>query len=222
MASRVLVVDDEESILEFVCMGLEYEGFETATASSGKDALDRFRAVAPHLIILDWLLPDLDGIAVCRSVRTISDVPILMLTSKGEVDDRVLGLESGADDYLPKPFKFKELLARVRALLRRSGADHGRTLAFGDLALNQATREVRRAGKPVDLTRREFELLELLMRRPRQVFTRDQVLNQLWGWEYDGDTNVVEVHVSALRAKLGDHDRRLIRTIRGVGYALGG
>ncbi|MBI3964603.1 MAG: response regulator transcription factor, partial [Chloroflexi bacterium] len=152
----------------------------------------------------------------------ISDVPILMLTAKGELDDKVLGLESGADDYLPKPFKFKELLARVRALLRRAGADQGRTLTFADLVLDRATREVTRAGRSVDLTLREYELLELLLRRPRQIFTREQILNHLWGWEFNGDTNVVEVHVSALRAKLGDQDRRLIRTVRGVGYGLGG
>ncbi len=220
--SRILVVDDEESIIEFVCMGLQYEGFETATAETGWAALDRFRSFAPHLVILDWMLPDLDGLAVCKRLRATSDVPILMLTAKGELDDKVLGLESGADDYVPKPFKFRELLARVRALLRRTNADPGRTLVFGDLALDRATREVTRAGVPVALTRREFELLELLLGRPRQVFTRDQVLTHLWGWEFEGDTKVVEVHRSALRAKLGDHDRSLIRTVRGVGYALGG
>ena len=222
MASRVLVVDDEETIVEFVCMGLQYEGFETASADTGRAALAKFRAVSPHLIILDWMLPDLDGITVCRELRAISDVPVLMLTAKSELEDKVLGLESGADDYLPKPFKFRELLARVRALLRRSGADHGRRLAFDDVTLDQATREVARAGRAIELTRREYELLELLMRRPRHVLTREQLLDQLWGWEFDGDTNVVEVHVSALRAKLGDRQRRLIRTVRGVGYALGG
>jgi DNA-binding response OmpR family regulator len=222
--ARVLVVDDEASIQELVCVGLEYEGFETQSAVSGRAALTQFRSFRPHLVVLDWLLPDLDGIAVCRALRTVSDVPILMLTAKTELEDKVLGLESGADDYLPKPFKFKELLARVRALLRRAGVDHGRKLIFGDLTLDQGTREVRQGDRLVDLTRREYEVLELLLRRPRQVFSRVQLLNQLWGWEFagDADANVVEVHVSALRAKLGDHERRLIRTVRGVGYALGG
>lgn len=221
-SSLILVVDDEESILDFVCMGLRYEGFETATAETGRAGLDRFHALAPQLVILDWMLPDLDGLRVCRQLRGVSEVPILMLTAKGDVDDRVVGLESGADDYLPKPFKFRELLARVRALLRRAGFDPGRRLVVGDLALDLATRDVAVAGRPVDLTRREFDLLELLARRPRQVFTRAQVLDHLWGFDFEGETNVVEMHVSSLRAKLGDRERRLIRTVRGVGYALGG
>ena len=220
--SRILVVDDEESILELVTMGLRYEGFETSTAETGTAALRQFREVTPHLVILDWMLPDRDGIQVCKDLRSTSDVPILMLTARGELDDRVLGLESGADDYLPKPFKFRELLARVRALLRRAGADQGRHLVFGDLALDPAARSATLAGRRIDLTRREFDLLELFIRRPRHVFSRAQILDHLWGWEFDGDTNVVEVHVSALRAKLEDQDRRLIRTVRGVGYALGG
>jgi len=221
-ATRILVVDDEESIVDFVCMGLKYEGFEVESADSGITALERFRSFAPHLLILDWMLPDRDGIEVCRELRAVSDVPIIMLTARGELEDKVEGLESGADDYLAKPFKFKELLARVRALLRRSGLDQGRHLVFGDLALDTATRVATRDSRPLDLTRREFDLLELLLRRPRQVFTREQVLYQVWGWEFAGDTNVVEVHISALRAKLGDRERRLIRTVRGVGYALGG
>jgi DNA-binding response OmpR family regulator len=220
--SLVLVVDDEESILDFVCMGLRYEGFETATADSGRTALRRFRELSPRLVVLDWMLPDFDGIAVCRELRGISDVPILMLTAKGELDDKVAGLEAGADDYLPKPFKFRELLARVRALLRRAGADTGRRLVFHDLAVDVATREVSRGGRRVELTRREFDLLELLARRPRHVFTRAQLLDHLWGFDFDGETNVVEMHVSAIRTKLGDQEKRLIRTVRGVGYALGG
>lgn len=220
--SRILVVDDEESILELVTMGLRYEGFETATAESGTAALRQFREVVPHLVILDWMLPDRDGLQVCKDLRSTSDVPILMLTARGDLDDRVLGLESGADDYLPKPFKFRELLARVRALLRRAGADQGRHLTFGDLSLDPAARIATHSGRRLDLTRREFDLLELFIRRPRHVFSRAQILDHLWGWEFDGDTNVVEVHVSALRAKLEDQERRLIRTVRGVGYALGG
>jgi DNA-binding response OmpR family regulator len=220
--TRVLVVDDEESILEFVTMGLNYEGFETMTATGGSDALELFRTQAPDLVVLDWMLPDKDGITVCKDLRAISNVPIIMLTAKGELEDKVLGLNSGADDYLPKPFKFQELLARVRALLRRSGASSAQSLSFEDITLDPATHRVTRNGRPVELTLREYELLELLLRRPHQVFTREQILNQLWGFDFVGDTNVVEVHVSALRAKLGDAERRLIRTVRGVGYALGG
>ncbi|MBM3465392.1 MAG: response regulator transcription factor [Armatimonadetes bacterium] len=222
MKTRILVVDDEESIVEFVSMGLRYEGFEVTWADSGRAALDRFRDESPALIVLDVMLPDLDGIEVCRRIRAISKVPVIMLTARGETDDKVLGLESGADDYLAKPFKFKELLARVRALLRRAGSDTGNVLAFGDLTLDRASRVVTRGGRAVELTVREYELLELLMQRPRQVFTREQILNRLWGFDFTGDTNVVEVHVSALRAKIADRDRTLIRTVRGVGYMLGG
>jgi DNA-binding response OmpR family regulator len=220
--TRILLVDDEESITDFVGMGLTYEGFDVRCAESGSAALEDFRSFAPSLVILDWMLPDLDGISVCRQLRAVSDVPILMLTARGELEDKVEGLESGADDYLPKPFKFKELLARVRAMLRRAGLDQGRHLTFADIALDTATRQATRDGRIVDLTRIEFDLLETLLRRPRQVFTREQLLDQIWGWEWAGDTNTVEVHISALRTKLGDRDRRLIRTVRGVGYALGG
>lgn len=219
--TKVLVVDDDESIVEFVVMGLQYQGFQAVSANGGREALQKFHADPPQLVILDWMLPDLDGLSVCRELRKISNVPIVMLTARGELDDKVSGLESGADDYLAKPFKFQELLARVRALLRRAGMDSSNVLSFEDVTLDRATRHVRRGGRMIDLTTREFDLLELLLRRPRQVFTREQILNQLWGWDFVGDTNVVEVHVSALRGKLGDTDRRLIRTVRGVGYALG-
>jgi two-component system response regulator MprA len=220
--ARVLAIDDEDAMLEFLRMGLEYERFAVETAPTGRAGLRAFHERGADLVILDRMLPDLDGVEVCKQLRAVSDVPILMLTARGELDDKVLGLESGADDYLPKPFKFKELLARVRALLRRTGKDTGRRLAFADLVLDLGTRQVSRDGRTVELTRREFDLLELLMRRPRQVLTREQVLDHLWGFDFDGDTNVVEVHVSALRSKLGDEDKRLIRTVRGVGYALGG
>jgi len=219
---RILMVDDEESIVDFVTMGLQYEGFETRAAGSGREALEAFRSFKPDLIVLDWMLPDLDGVAVCRELRRVANVPILMLTARGELEDRVEGLESGADDYLTKPFKFQELLARVRALLRRAGMTTSPVLAFEDVEMDTVTRRVTRGGRPVDLTLREYELLEMLLRRPRQVFTREQILDQIWGWDFTGDANVLEVHVSALRSKLGDAERRLIRTVRGVGYALGG
>jgi DNA-binding response OmpR family regulator len=219
---RVLVVDDEEAILEFIEMGLRYEGFEVDLASDGPSALAAFGRRRPDLVILDLNLPELDGIEVCRRVRRSSDVPIIMLTARGEVDERVEGLEAGADDYVPKPFKFKELLARVRAVLRRRTTLAERVLDFSGLSLNRDTREVFFDGRPVSLTPREFDLLEVFLLHPRQVMTRDQLLDRVWGTEYMGDGNLIEVHVSALRDKLGDQERRLIRTVRGVGYALSG
>lgn len=219
---QVLVVDDEPSIVDFVVLGLRYEGFETATAASGREALERFHESRPDLVILDWMLPDLDGLEVCRRMRSISDVAIIMLTARAELEDKVAGLEGGADDYVPKPFKFEELLARTRALLRRAGRAPSDRLVHGPLELDPVRREVRKDGAPVALTLREYELLALLLRRPGQVFTREQIIEQLWGFDFEGDTNVVEVHVSALRGKLKDASRQLIRTVRGVGYGLGG
>ncbi|MEW6283560.1 MAG: response regulator transcription factor [Candidatus Eremiobacterota bacterium] len=219
---RILVVDDEPSIADYLRLGLGYEGFEVTVAPDGRAALDAFLSNRPDLVVLDRMLPDQDGLSVCRELRSISDVPVLMLSARGEVEDRVEGLQVGADDYLPKPFKFEELLARIRALLRRAGRQLGDLLQFGDLELDPASRRVRLAGQPVELTTREFDLLEMLMRRPTHVLTREQILTGLWGFDFEGNTNVVEVHVSALRQKLGDSQRRLIRTVRGVGYALGG
>jgi DNA-binding response OmpR family regulator len=217
---RVLVVDDEETIAEFLEMGLRYEGFDVRVAGDGAAALAVAREWRPDLVILDRMLPEMDGLEVCRWLRASSDVSVLMLTAKGEVDDRVEGLESGADDYLAKPFKFRELLARVRAVLRRRHMDVDRVLQVADLRLDRDTREVSRAGRPVDLTPREFDILELFMAHPRQVFTRDTILNRVWGYDYLGDTNVIEVYVSYLREKLGDTRRTLIQTVRGVGYTL--
>ena len=218
--SLILVVDDEESILESVTFSLEHEGHRTATATTAAEALRLYQELHPNLVILDVMLPDRSGFEVCRDLRNLGDTPILFLTARDQVDDRVTGLDTGGDDYLPKPFKFKELLARVRALLRRAGLST-RSLSHGDLLLDPDARTVVHQGQPVHLTLREYEILELLLRRPRQVFTRQQILEQLWGWSDDIETNVVEVHLSALRAKLGDNTRRLIRTVRGVGYALG-
>lgn len=219
---KVLVVDDEESILDFITMALEHEGYQVVTATTGSQALEVYQAERPQCVILDWMLPDLDGLQVCQRLRQASSVPILMLTAKGEWEDRVKGLDAGADDYLAKPFKYQELLARMRAVLRRVGSDVGSVLTFGDLNLNVSNRTLSRQDKPVELTHREFELLEYLMRNPRQLVTREQLLTNIWGWDYDGNANVVEVHLSSLRSKLQDNDRKLIRTVRGAGYILGG
>lgn len=218
---KVLVVDDEESILDFITMALEHEGYQVTTAHNGAQALERFQQERPQIVVLDWMLPDLDGIQVCQKIRQASSVPVLMLTARGEWEDRVKGLDAGADDYLTKPFKYQELLARIRAILRRTGLPQGTVLNFGDLALHCNTRTVLHNEKPVELTHREFELLEFLMRNPRQLVTREQLLTQIWGWDYDGNANVVEVHLSSLRNKIGDHDRKVIRTVRGAGYILG-
>jgi DNA-binding response OmpR family regulator len=219
---RVLVVDDEESILDFVQMGLEYEGFTVEVVTDGPSALASVSARRPDLVILDLNLPGLDGMEVCRRLRQGSDVPIIMLTARGDVDERVEGLEAGADDYLPKPFRFKELLARVRAVLRRRTTLSEQTLRHGDLVLNRSTREVFQDGRPIQLTPREFDLLEQFMLHPRQVLTRDVILDRVWGTDYIGDGNLIEVHISALREKLGDRQRTVIRTVRGLGYALSG
>lgn len=219
---RILVVDDEPSIVDYISLGLRYEGFEVGSAMTGREALQVYHEFRPDLLVLDRMLPDGDGLSVCRELRAVSAVPVLMLSARGEVEDRVEGLKGGADDYLPKPFKFEELLARIQALLRRSGKYSEQTLRYADLELDPATRRLRKEGEPVELTAREFDLLEALMRRPTQVLTREQLLSQLWGFDFEGSTNVVEVHISSLRQKLGDTDRRLIRTVRSVGYALGG
>ena len=219
---RVLVVDDELTMREFLEMGLGYEGFDVRTAADGSVGLETAKTWGPDLVILDRMLPGMDGLEICRRLRAAGDVGVLMLSARGEVDDRIEGFEAGADDYLPKPFTFKELLARVRAVLRRRGIVLGRVLAVGDLSLDRETREVTRADRSVELTPREFELLELFIGHPRQVFTRESILNRVWGYEYDGDANVIEAHISALREKLGDRERTLIRSIRGVGYTLRG
>ena len=219
---RILVVDDEETIRDFVQLGFSHEGFEVELAADGPAALEAVARRRPDLIVLDLNLPGLDGMDVCRQLRRRGDVPIIMLTARDDVDDRVEGLEAGADDYLPKPFKFKELLARSRAVLRRRTTQSERMLRFGDIALNRDTREVFNAGHPLVLTQREFDLLESFLLHPRQVLSRDALLDRVWGPSYVGAGNLVEVYISSLREKLGDGERQLIRTVRGVGYALSG
>lgn len=220
--STILVVDDEEPILDFVEIGLAMENFRVLRALTGQQGLQLFRDQRPDAVILDLMLPDGDGLDICRSIRSLCDVPILILTARGELEDRVLGLDTGADDYLSKPFRIRELQARLRALLRRSGRSTGNTLNFGGLSLERGTRTLRNLGQEVHLTAREFEIMELFLSRPRQVLTREQILAQLWGFSYEGETNVVEVHIRSLRKKLGDHQRTMLRAIRGMGYTLGG
>ena len=219
--SRILVVDDDEVTLDFVELGLQYEGFEVARAADGHDALRLIERQRMDLIVLDLNLPSLDGVEVCHRIRQRDDTPIIMLTARADVDERVAGLEAGADDYLPKPFKFKELLARIRAVMRRRTAPDRSILRHGPLVLNRDTREVELDGKTIVLTTRELDLLETLMLHPRTVLRRAALLNRVWGTDHLGDGNLIEAHISALRQKLDDRERRLIRTVRGVGYALG-
>jgi two-component system, OmpR family, response regulator MprA len=222
--ARVLVVDDDPKILSLLRRGLSFEGYQVSTAEDGPGALMAVRDELPDLVVLDVMMPGLDGLEVCRRLRAgAEEVSILMLTARDTVPDRVAGLDAGADDYLVKPFAFDELLARVRALLRRArpGERDNGTLRFADVELSPAGREAFRARQPIALTAREFDLLEMFLRNPRIVLTRETIFERVWASDFLGETNVIDVHVKALRDKLEVGGRgRLIQTVRGVGYAL--
>ena len=223
MAERVLVVEDEPKITRFLRQGLTYEGYEVDVAYDGEEALAKLRESEPDVVILDIMLPRLDGLEVCRRLRAFSKVPVLMLTARETVSDKVAGLDSGADDYLVKPFALDELLARIRALLRRQRAalEDVQVLTFADLKVNSGTRQVWRGSREIQLTAKEYDLLELFMRHPQQVLTRDQIYDQIWGYDFGGESNIIEVYIRYLRAKLEANDEpRLIQTVRGVGYSL--
>jgi two-component system, OmpR family, response regulator MprA len=236
---KVLVIDDEENIIEFIRLGLRYEGFQVESASDGEQGVTAAQRINPDLVILDVMMPGIDGLEVCRRLRdnpTTRDVPILMLTAKDEVKDRIIGLKTGADDYLTKPFDFDELLERIRAILRRqnrarasaTGSNdseiNGQVMQFADLRLNTATREVTRGGRLIELTATEYNLLHLFMSHPRQVLDRQTILNRVWGYDFLGETNIIEVYVRYLREKIEDSPStpRLIQTVRSVGYVLKG
>lgn len=218
----VLLVDDEPQIIDFLRVGFGYEGFAVSVATTGPDALHTITEQQPDIVILDIMLPGLDGMTVAQQIRKAHDMAIIMLTAKEDVEDRVAGLDIGADDYITKPFAFKELMARVRAVLRRHGRHIGDILTSKGITLNRATRVVTRDGRPIDLTPREFELLEMFLMHPRQVLKRDAILARIWGYNYVGDDNVIEVYVRHLREKLGDDPPQLVQTVRGVGYVLRG
>jgi two-component system response regulator MprA len=218
---RVLVVDDDAGIAASLRRALLYEGYAVTVAGDGHAALKRAQADQPDLVILDVMLPGIDGVEVCRRIRADDDVPVLMLTARDATADRVAGLDSGADDYLVKPFAYEELLARVRALLRRKPARSSRPLRFADLVMDPGTREVHRGERGIELTPREFDLLQFFLRNPRQVLTRDRILDIVWGYGFGASSNSVDVYVGYVRAKLEQGgETRLIHTVRGVGYAL--
>lgn len=218
---KVLVVEDDPQMQSLLRRGLSYEGYQVEIAGSGEEGLERAEAAPPDLAILDVMLPEMSGLEVCRQIRSFSNTPILMLTAKRTTPDKVAGFEAGADDYLAKPFALDELLVRVKALLRRSGVSLGNRLRCGDLEMDLSAREVRRGNRKVDLTLREFDLLELLLRHKRQVLSRDVILDRIWGYDFGGESNIIDVYIRYLRAKLccyGEPD--LIYTRRGVGYML--
>ncbi|NMG22254.1 response regulator transcription factor [Brasilonema bromeliae] len=222
MTSHILLVEDEVKLARFVELELSYEGYKVSVAHDGLTGLTTARESHPDLVILDWMLPGLSGLEICRRLRSTGDqVPIILLTAKDEVSDRVAGLDAGADDYVVKPFSVEELLARVRAHLRRTQEADTNTLQFEDLSLNRRTREVFRGTRLVELTAKEFDLLEYLLIHPRQVITRDRILEEVWGYDFMGDSNIIEVYIRYLRLKLeANEEKRLIQTVRGVGYAL--
>lgn len=219
----ILAVDDNENLLRMLQRTLRYEGFAVLTAVNGREALALIADQKPHLIILDWLMPEVDGLAVVRHLRSLCDnTPILMLTARDAIEHRVAGLNSGADDYLVKPFAPEELLARVNALLRRTDTSpQPQTLHYADLTLDPVTRETRRGARKFELTPTEFDLLYYLLRHPRQVLTRQRILEEVWGYDFAGEDNVLEVYIGYLRKKSEAHgEPRLIQTARGVGYVL--
>ena len=226
---KILVVDDEQPVRESLRRSLRFNGYEVLTANDGLEAVETVRAENPELLILDIMMPNMDGLEVCRTLRSEGwDRPILVLTARDGVSDRVSGLDAGADDYLPKPFALEELLARVRSLVRRASADSiaaeapvESKLSFEDLELDADTREVSRGGRAISLTRTEFALLQLLMENPRKVLSRSKILEEVWGYDFPTSGNALEVYIGYLRKKTeGEGDTRLIHTVRGVGYVL--
>ncbi|MEJ2864179.1 MtrAB system response regulator MtrA [Actinomycetospora flava] len=223
MSSRILVVDDDASLAEMLTIVLEGEGFETTVVNDGPAALPALRESAPDLVLLDLMLPGMNGIDVCRAIRAESGVPVVMLTAKTDTVDVVLGLESGADDYVVKPFKPKELVARIRARLRQFPSEPAEQMQIGDVTIDVPAHQVRRDGRTIPLTPLEFDLLVALARKPRQVFTREVLLEQVWGYRHAADTRLVNVHVQRLRSKVevDPEHPEVVLTVRGVGYKAG-
>ena len=221
MKEHILIVEDDEAIVRLLRRGLTYEGYQVEAALDGETGLSMAREHHPDLVILDLMLPGIDGLEVCQRLRGGSNVPILMLTAKDTIQDRVQGLDAGADDYLVKPFELDEVLARVRALLRRTQTERVQVLSFADLALDTATRQATRHNRTISLTAKEYDLLELFLRHPRQVLTREMIFDRVWGYDFGGESNVLDVYIRYLRQKLEtEGESRLLHTVRGVGYVL--
>ena len=222
MNERILLIEDVQAILKLLQRGLAYEGYMVDVATDGRNGLNLARDHNPDLVVLDWMLPGMDGLEVCHRLRTGGTMPILMLTAKDTIQDRVHGLDAGADDYMVKPFNLDELLARIRALLRRTQPERIPILKFADLTLDTGSREATRGNKLIQLTAKEYELLELFMRHPRQVLTREVIFDRVWGYDFGGESNVLEVYIRYLRQKLEADESlpRLIHTVRGVGYVM--
>jgi two-component system response regulator MprA len=221
MKERSLIIEDDEGIVKILKRSLIYEGYQVDSAADGESGLNQAHNLHPDLVILDWMLPGIDGLEVCQRLRAGGGLPILMLTAKDALDDRVLGLDSGADDYLVKPFELDELLARIRALLRRTMPERAVTMTFQDLILDTSTRQATRFGRVISLTAKEYDLLELFLRHPRQVLTRDMIFDRVWGYDFGGESNVLDVYIRYLRQKLeSSGEARLLHTARGVGYVL--
>lgn len=221
MKERILIIEDDEGIVKLLKKALIYEGYQVDAAFDGETGLIMARDHYPDLVILDWMLPGLDGLEVCQRLRTGGGVPILMVTAKDSVGDRIMGLDAGADDYVIKPFELDELLARVRALLRRTQPERTPTLSFADLTLDTSTRQAIRRGRTISLTAKQYDLLELFLRHPRQVLTREMIYDRVWGYDFGGESNVLDVYIRYLRQRLElEGESRLLHTVRGVGYVL--
>ncbi|MCC5609105.1 response regulator transcription factor [Nostoc sp. CHAB 5834] len=222
MTANILLVEDEVKLARFVELELSSEGYNINIAHDGIAGLTLARELSPDLVILDWMLPGLSGLEICRRLRATGiSVPVILLTAKDEVNDRVAGLDAGADDYVVKPFSIEELLARIRAHLRRTQETDQDIFQFEDLSLNHRTRQVYRGKRAIELTAKEFDLLEYILSHPRQVFTKDQILQKVWGYDFMGNSNIIEVYIRYLRLKLEENnEKRLIHTVRGVGYVL--
>jgi two-component system response regulator MprA len=221
MKERILIIEDDKAIVRVLERSLVYEGYEVDTALNGERGLELAQEKTPDLIVLDLMLPGMDGFEVTEKIRKDSNLPIMMLTARGGLDDRVQGLDSGADDYMVKPFELEELLARIRSLLRRSQSERSIVLKFEDLKLDTTTRTAERGERSIPLTTKEYELLELFMRHPRQILSREMIFDRVWGYDFGGESNVLDVYIRYLRQKLeGEDESRLIHTIRGTAYVM--